>query len=166
MSWVSDTQGKQPAGTSEKRLLIFWEQMESVSTSSPRCSCESNEKHHSQKEKLPVTVKCLQLLIGHLLVSAALIGKWWLSSGRLPLFHIVQLDTHKHESHPHRRWAKALNLKETWMFSLASAISCQIGEKPGRQWERACPPEHNPNHSVCLLTEMSRSFHTHSLTRW
>lgn len=91
MSWVSDTQGKQPAGTSEK-MLIFWEQTESVSTSSPCCSCESNEKHHSQKEKLPVSVKCLQLLIGHLFSSAAaLIGKWWLSPGRLPLFTLCDL---------------------------------------------------------------------------
>lgn len=91
MSWVSDTQCVQPAGTSEKWLLVFWEQTKSVSTSSPRCSCKSNEEHHSQKEKLPVMVKCLQLLIGHLLVSTALIGNWWLSPGRLPLFTLCDL---------------------------------------------------------------------------
>lgn len=73
-------------------------------------------------------------------------------------FHIVWRDTHQHESHPHRCWANALNLKEPWMLSLACAIGLSNWREPQGDKEKEPAREHSSiascqnNRKHCLFT--------------
>lgn len=125
---------------------------------------------------LPVMVKCLQLLIGHLLIRAALAGKWWLSPGRLLLFVLCDLT-------PSSTKVTLTDAEQTlstwerhgcfhWLLQSNRPVKRErvLG---GDKEKRACQStillpscQNNCNYSLYLLTEMSRSFHAYSFTCW
>lgn len=114
----------------------------SAAATSAGCSCQSANKAAVGKVSWcpPPTVKYfLQFLIGPLVHQHSAHKK--ARAETAAFFPIAWLDTPQQESHPHRCQTNALNLKETRVFSLASAISLsswrrrRVGRDRGRTFQ-------------------------------